>query len=77
MTGYTWQFELGALIRKHVLHELKTGAAKCGVKFTVLSDDGGWISTAYTVRVEGSEENVGKYRRTCEQYVKRLAKEYA
>jgi peroxiredoxin len=51
---------------------LRSIASKLGLTFKVLADDGGWISTTYLVRVEGSKEAIDDYRRVLRRMAKDL-----
>lgn len=58
----TFGFEAGALVRGSALHAVRSAADQLGLKFTELSNDGGWLSTAYRLRVEGDAERVRRFR---------------
>lgn len=55
-------FEAGALVRSSALHTIRSAEDRCGLTFTEVGNDGGWLSTCYRLRVEGDEENVRRFR---------------
>jgi hypothetical protein len=69
---WDWEFEVGAFERKPFMFALRSIASKLGLTFKVLADDGGWISTTYLVRVEGSKEAIDDYRRVLRRMAKDL-----
>jgi hypothetical protein len=71
MAAYTFQLSAGALVRKSLIHEFRVHALKSGLSFEVLSDDGGWVSTSYLLRVSGEPGAVATYQRAVESWARK------
>jgi hypothetical protein len=55
----TFTFSAGALVRKEAVFQLKNAQSR-GLSFSSI-DDGGWLTTEYSITVEGLDDMVKDY----------------
>jgi len=67
----TFSFSAGALVRKEAIFQLKKAAQVRGLSFSSI-DDGGWLTTEYSITVEGPDAMVQGYLAEVKEWVNRI-----
>jgi hypothetical protein len=70
----TFSLSVGALIRKAAIFELQKAAQVRGLSFSSI-DDGGWLSTEYSITIEGPDDMVRDYLQKAEEWARRALTE--
>jgi hypothetical protein len=70
---HDFEIDLGAAIRKTVLFQMRSAAARLDLTFTILADDGGWLSTKYLIRVEGKQGALESFQHAYQHWARRMA----